>query len=199
VGTNLLLPTLARHGLTDMCYTLLMQTDCPSWLFPVTQGATTIWERWDGWHPDRGFQNPGMNSFNHYAYGAVGEWLYRHMLGLEIDPDAPAYKHAIIQPTPDLTQRRITSAAGGVDTPFGRLDAAWRVEDETFTLDVTIPFNTTATAKLPAAALETARESEKPLAEAEGVANAHHADGQAVFNLDPGVYRFATTVPQPNA
>jgi len=199
VGTNLLLPTLARHGLFEECYTLLMQTDCPSWLFPVTQGATTIWERWDGWHPDRGFQNPGMNSFNHYAYGAVGEWLYRYMLGLDIDPELPAYKHAIIHPAPDLAERRITHAAGGVDTPFGRLDAAWRIEGDSFTLDLTVPFNTTATVNLPADSLDSTRESDRPLADAEGLANAHHAQGRAVFNLTSGTYRFTSCVPKTDA
>ena len=85
-------PTFAYHLLTHDAY--------PSWLYPVKQGATTIWERWDSLKPDGSFQDPGMNSFNHYAFGAVGEWMYRVVAGLEIDPDEPGYKHVIAQPRP---------------------------------------------------------------------------------------------------
>ena len=86
VGTPYLLHVLTNHGRLDLAYQLLLQTSSPSWLYPITQGATTIWERWDGWTEARGFQDPAMNSFNHYAYGAVGEWMYGTLAGLELDP-----------------------------------------------------------------------------------------------------------------
>ena len=79
---------------------LLNRKQYPSWLYPVTQGATTIWERWDGWVEGRGYQDPAMNSFNHYAYGSVGAWLYSVVAGIEIDPARPAYKHSILRPRP---------------------------------------------------------------------------------------------------
>ena len=91
---------LSRYGYLDEAYLLLNREEYPSWLYPVTQGATTIWERWDGQKPDGSFQDAGMNSFNHYAYGAVGDWMYRVMAGIDIDEAAPGYKHVIIAPRP---------------------------------------------------------------------------------------------------
>ena len=86
VGTAYIAHVLNRFGYLDTAYDLLLQDTCPSWLYAVTQGATTIWERWDGQRPDGTFQTPDMNSFNHYAYGAIGEWLYKVVAGLQIDP-----------------------------------------------------------------------------------------------------------------
>ena len=100
VGTPYLCHVLSRYGYLDEAYLLLNREEYPSWLYPVTQGATTIWERWDGQKPDGSFQDTGMNSFNHYAYGAIGDWMYRVMAGIEIDPAAPGYKHILIQPQP---------------------------------------------------------------------------------------------------
>ena len=91
---------LSRYGHTDVAYRLLNREEYPSWLYPVKQGATTIWERWDGQKPDGSFQDAGMNSFNHYAYGAIGEWMYRVVAGLELDPREPGYKHVLVQPQP---------------------------------------------------------------------------------------------------
>ena len=88
VGTPYLCHVLSRFGYTDEAYLLLNREEYPSWLFPVKQGATTIWERWDGQKPDGTFQDVEMNSFNHYAYGAIGEWMYRVMAGIELDPSA---------------------------------------------------------------------------------------------------------------
>ena len=100
VGTPYLCFVLTRFGYLDEAYLLLNREAYPSWLYPVKQGATTIWERWDGQKPDGSFQDPGMNSFNHYAYGAIGEWMYRIMAGLDTDADAPGYKRALIAPRP---------------------------------------------------------------------------------------------------
>ena len=100
LGTPYLLHVLSASGYLDDAYLLLERRDYPSWLYPVTKGATTIWERWDGIKPDGSFQDPGMNSFNHYAYGAVGEWMYRVMAGIEHRSRLPGYKHTILQPHP---------------------------------------------------------------------------------------------------
>ena len=100
LGTPLICQVLSNYGYLDEAYMLLDRTEYPSWLYPITKDATTIWERWDGIKPDGSFQDKGMNSFNHYAYGAIGEWMYRTMAGIEIDPKQPGYKHILIQPRP---------------------------------------------------------------------------------------------------
>ena len=100
LGTPLLCHTLSAFGRDDLAYKLLNRTEYPSWLYPVTQGATTIWERWDGQKPDGSFQDVGMNSFNHYAYGAIGEWLYSRVAGIKLDENKPGYKHFFLAPHP---------------------------------------------------------------------------------------------------
>ena len=105
VGCNLILPTLTQIGRDDLAWQLLTNEKFPSWLFSVKHGATTIWERWDGWTPEKGFQDPGMNSFNHYAYGSCGQWMYARIGGIELDEQSPGYKRIIINPVlaPGLT------------------------------------------------------------------------------------------------
>ena len=107
VGSSYLPHVLSDNGRLDVAYALLHQQTWPSWLYAVTQGATTIWERWDGYTEQNGFQDPGMNSFNHYAYGAIGAWLYGTVAGIEVDPAQPGYKHTILRPQP----------GGGLTTP----------------------------------------------------------------------------------
>ena len=106
VGAPYLPHVLSQNGRLDVAYTLLKQRTWPSWLYPVTQGATTIWERWDGWTEENGFEDASMNSFNHYAYGSIGAWLYEAVAGIEIDPIAPGYKHVVLRPQPggELTE-----------------------------------------------------------------------------------------------
>lgn len=138
---------LARFGHLDVAYDLLNQDTFPSWLYPVTQGATTIWERWDSFHHERGFQNVGMNSFNHYAYGAIGAWLYQTVAGIEIDPKQPGYKHILIAPKPG---GGLTHAKATLDSVYGTIASSWEIDgDGVYTLNVTIPPNTTATVTLP--------------------------------------------------
>jgi alpha-L-rhamnosidase len=146
VGSSYLPFALSQAGQLDIAYQLLHQTNWPSWLYPVTQGATTIWERWDGWTHDKGFQDPGMNSFNHYAYGAIGDWLYRVVAGIELDPVRPGYRHFVLQPQPGgkLTQARATH-----ESPYGEVASGWKIEDGVLTWEVTIPSNTTATLVFP--------------------------------------------------
>jgi alpha-L-rhamnosidase len=146
VGAPYLPHVLSTHGRLDAAYALLCQTSWPSWLYSVTQGATTIWERWDGWTEESGFQDPNMNSFNHYAYGSIGAWLYNTVAGIEADPAQPGYKHAILRPQPG---GGLTHARGALKTLYGELVSEWTQEGDRFAWTVVVPPNTTATAYLP--------------------------------------------------
>ena len=146
LGTPVLCKALSDNGHLDEAYQLLNRKEYPSWLYPVTKGATTIWERWDGIKPDGSFQNPGMNSFNHYAYGAIGEWMYRVVAGIAIDEAKPGYKHILIEPHPG---GGLTFANASVETMYGRVAAGWREIESKLVVNISIPSNTTATVKLP--------------------------------------------------
>jgi len=125
---------------------LLNNKKYPSWLYPVMQGATTIWERWDGQKPDGSFQDKGMNSFNHYAYGAIGEWLYQHVAGLKMDENLPGYKHILFAPHPG---GGLKNASAEISTLYGKVSSSWKLENDNFVYEVIIPANTTATVSLP--------------------------------------------------
>lgn len=146
VGTPLLCKTLSDQGYEDLAFMLLNRKNYPSWLYPVTQGATTIWERWDGQKPDGTFQSVGMNSFNHYAYGAIGEWLYTHVAGITIDEENPGYKHFVLAPHPG---GGLTNANAEFNSMYGKITSSWRIEGASFTYEVEVPVNTTATVILP--------------------------------------------------
>jgi alpha-L-rhamnosidase len=146
VGTPYLCSVLAEHGQLDLAYKLLEQETAPSWLFPVKNGATTIWERWDGWTPEKGFQDKGMNSFNHYAYGAIGAWMYGTVAGLEIDPAEPGYRHIIFRPRPGGT---LTWAEAKLPTPLGDAGIRWELKDGALDIQLTVPLNAQATLSLP--------------------------------------------------
>ena len=144
VGTPYLLHVLEAHGHLDTAYALLEQETFPSWLFPVKNGATTIWERWDGWTPDKGFQDVGMNSFNHYAYGAVGDWMVSTVAGLEISE--PGYRKILFKPRPGGT---ITWAEAKLRTPQGDAAIRWELKDGKLELDLTVPQGSEAELSLP--------------------------------------------------
>ena len=184
IGTPRLLPTLSLAGRDDVAYRLLMNTTYPSWLFQVTLGATTMWERWNGWTPDKGFADSGMNSFNHYAFGAVGEWLYSRVAGIR--PDAPGFQKIYIEPVPGggLTHTRMT-----YQSIRGPITSAWRIEENNFLLDVEIPPNTTATVCIPTADAASVTEGGKPLQEA-GITAETTNDGRLLCRLGSGTYRF---------
>lgn len=146
VGTPYILDVLAREGYLDIAYRLLEQETFPSWLFPVKNGATTIWERWDGWTPEKGFQDTGMNSFNHYAYGAVGDWMYRHVAGLDLDKNDPGYRHIVFQPKPGGT---ITWANARLETAQGQAAISWKIADGALEVELTIPENARGTFATP--------------------------------------------------
>ncbi|NKQ58394.1 family 78 glycoside hydrolase catalytic domain [Amycolatopsis sp. K13G38] len=146
LGTPLITDALCTAGRPDLAYRLLLETGCPSWLYPVTMGATTIWERWDSMLPD-GTINPGeMTSFNHYALGAVADWMHRRVAGLA--PAAPGYRHITVNPAP---YQALSHAGARHHTPYGEASVAWKRENGRFTLNVTIPVGTDATVHLPGA------------------------------------------------
>jgi len=146
VGTPLLCKTLSSQGYDKLAFMLLNRKEYPSWLYPVTQGATTIWERWDGQKPDGTFQSVGMNSFNHYAYGAIGEWLYTYVSGIQIDEQHPGYKHIILAPHPG---GGLTNANAEFNSMYGKITSSWKIEGGNFMYDVEVPANATATVILP--------------------------------------------------
>jgi alpha-L-rhamnosidase len=144
VGTPLMLDALCRAGHPEDAYRMLMETECPSWLYSVEMGATTIWERWDSMLPD-GTINPGeMTSFNHYAYGAVADWLHGTVAGLQ--PLAAGYRRVLIKPQPGA---ELTSASARHDSPFGVISVAWTIENGEFAMSFTVPYGVTAEVWLP--------------------------------------------------
>ena len=185
LGTPVLCKALSDYGYFDEAYMLLNRTEYPSWLYPITKGATTIWERWDGEKPDGSFQDVGMNSFNHYAYGAIGEWMYRVIAGIEIDPSQPGYKHVLIQPHPG---GGLTSTKASVHSMYGKVASSWEVKDGMMTMEVEVPANTTATVRLPGARLEDLREGGKAVA---GAFGAKQAEDAVVLDAGSGTYEFA--------
>ena len=144
VGVGYLCPVLTEAGYAAVAYRLLLNTTYPSWGYSIAQGATTIWERWDGWTETGGFQDTGMNSFNHYSLGSVGEWLQRYVAG--IDAETPGFAHVRIRPYPDP---RLSFVRASFESVQGRIESHWTLEDSTFTLGVVIPANTSATVTLP--------------------------------------------------
>jgi alpha-L-rhamnosidase len=146
LGTPYLCHVLTQHGQTNVGYDLLLQQTFPSWLYPVKMGATTIWERWDGQKTDGSFQDEGMNSFNHYAYGAIGDWMYRVVAGIELGE--PGYKRIIIQPHPD---KRLQFAKASYESGYGKISSGWEIKGGNVLVNISIPANTTATIILPGA------------------------------------------------
>lgn len=146
LGTADICHVLTKYGYLAEAYKLLYRKDYPSWLYPVTKDATTIWERWDGIKPDGSFQNPGMNSFNHYAYGAVGDWLYKVVAGINPNPEQPGYKHIIIKPHPFGEMNDVKASH---ESPYGNISSEWKLENGKFTLTVVVPVNTKADILVP--------------------------------------------------
>jgi len=194
VGVSYLCPVLSEMGYDDVAYALLQQETYPSWLYSVNQGATTIWERWNSYTKESGFGPVSMNSFNHYSYGSVAEWMYRYMLGIEKDENSVSYKHFILQPSPGGT---ITSARGHYDSVYGRIESGWKIENGTkLTYIATVPANTTATLYLPAQKNGKIYEGGNDISRTsvEGVKYVAYADGRVQIELKSGTYTFETAV-----
>lgn len=178
---------LSRADRTDVAYKLALERTFPSWGYSIENGATTIWERWDGYVKGRGFQDKEMNSFNHYAIGAVGEWLYRVVLGINPDPAQPAYRHVIVRPR---LGGGLTWAKGAYASIRGPIAVAWRQDGDALSLDVSIPPNVTATVFVPAKDVAEISEGGRPASGADGVTFVRMEEGAAVFEVGAGRYRF---------
>jgi len=197
LGTRPLLPVLSATGQNDLAVRLLQSRKYPSWGYEVEQGATTIWERWNSYTKDKGFggeQNASMNSFAHYSFGAVCEWMFSQLAGIQTD--GPGYQRIIIRPMPpspgsNPDHKPIDWVRAHYDSIHGRIASAWKVEGGQFDLEVTIPANTIATVFVPARTAASITESEKPLAQVEGVKLLRAEGGRAVLAVESGSYRFA--------
>jgi len=192
--THRLMLELTRNGCHDQACHIINLRTVPSWGYTIEMGATTIWERWDGFVKGRGtkpedqLQSPGMNSFNHWAFGSVGEWVWRNIAGINPDERYPGYKHFIIRPRPGPG---FTWAKGEYKSIHGKIATHW-VLGEVFKMDMTIPANTTATVYIPAKSLDSITESGRPATKAEGLRFLRMEDGSAVFAADSGRYKFVS-------
>jgi alpha-L-rhamnosidase len=185
LGTPYLCHVLSDNGYTDVAYDLLLQESYPSWLYPVKMGATTIWERWDGEKNDSTFQDPGMNSFNHYAYGSIGDWMYRVSAGIETM--GPGYRHIIIQPHP--TDKMDYSKAS-FESPYGTIASGWERKDGKVKVKVIIPANTMATIILPVTSANKVTESGMPLTQNIYLKDIKSAESKLIMQAGSGEYNF---------
>jgi len=188
LGTPFILFALQKAGHPELAYKLVLNKTYPSWLQQVLWGSTTMWERWDGWTPTKGFQSPGMNSFNHYWLGCVSEWLFTQAAG--IDTDGPGFSHIVIRPEIVKSENGFSWVKAKYNSIHGLITSQWKLDSDQFRLNVTIPGNCTATVYLPTAALADVTEGGKPAATAEGVKFLRLENGRAVFEIGSGQYEF---------
>ncbi|HUG11707.1 MAG TPA: family 78 glycoside hydrolase catalytic domain [Opitutaceae bacterium] len=188
VGSPYLPHVLTRFGRVDVAYRLLHQKRWPSWLYAVTQGATTIWERWDGWTQENGFQNPEMNSFNHYAYGAIGDWLVGVVAGLDYDAAHPGGKRLLIRPRPGGELRW---AKARLHTTCGLAESGWRRRGNKLDVKTVIPPNSTGLVTLPFGSDTAVRVNGKPLRAAKLARIVRRTRAELVLEVGSGVWEFA--------
>lgn len=196
LGTRPLLPVLSRAGQHDLAVRLFQSRKFPSWGYEVEQGATTIWERWNSYTKDKGFggeQNAAMNSFAHYAFGAICEWMFFELAG--IDRSGTGFQQIVIRPSPPSAgsnpeREPISWVKAHYDSPHGRIVSQWKNEAESFLLETTVPANTSAVVYLPTTKAETIRESGLPIEKAKGVRFLRIEDGRALLAVESGSYKF---------
>ena len=191
LGTPYLCHVLTRFGYTDVAYTLLMQETYPSWLYPVKMGATTIWERWDGQKPDGSFQSPGMNSFNHYAYGAIGDWMYRVIAGIDTDDSGAGYKQIKIKPH---TGGKLTEASATLQTYYGNIGSHWKLKEGEMQLEIEIPCNTSATVYIPANNIDAVKENGQAISSVNGIQVVGKEENYIIIKIGSGKYKFVSRV-----
>lgn len=193
VGVGYLLPTLSAAGHTNVAYRLLAQRTFPSWRYMIDRGATTIWERWDGWSRERGFQSAWMNSFNHYSLGSVGEWLYRFVLGIDQAPGTAGFGRLLLRPHPE---EPLSHASGGYQSPRGPVRAGWRRAGGRFTYRVEVPPNALASVHVPSADAASVRDASGGHPAATGDFPGLPGTGEAVFLVGPGRHEFSGPDPE---
>lgn len=187
LGTPYLCHVLSQNGYNDYAYKLLFQRTYPSWLYPITRGATTIWERWDGIKPDSTFQDPTMNSFNHYAYGAIGDWIYGNITGLQGDEDYPGYKHFIIKP---IITDSLNYAKLYFNSMYGIIRSEWNRNGNQIEFNITVPPNARATVILYTSEIESITEGGKLLSEAFKSSDVTFSGTECRILLGSGNYNF---------
>ncbi len=187
VGCGFLNPVLTEAGYVETAYRLLLNDTFPSWGYSIRQGATSIWERWDGWTEEGGFQDPGMNSFNHYSFGAVGEWLYRFVAGIDLDPDIPGFKRIRIRPFPGSG---LDWAKAEYNSLYGLIKSGWSLEGRSMTLEVTVPTNTNAVLHIPCSERDLIQEGGVPAGDSEGVTFLRQEGSRTLYEVASGSYRF---------
>jgi alpha-L-rhamnosidase len=178
LGTPYLCRVLGENGRLDAAYSLLTRKDYPSWLYPLTRDATTIWEHWDGIKPDGSMWSPSMNSFNHYAYGAIGDWLYSTVAGIDIEEDSSGRRRLLVKPRPG---GGITNAKADWMTEFGKASVSWVQENGRMSVEITIPRNTTARVVLPGAEPSTLGGAKVRFKKCEGGVEALLGSGKHAF------------------
>lgn len=183
IGTPHIAVALSNNGRDDVAYKLFEQTKYPSWLYPVKQGATTMWERWNSYTIENGFGPVDMNSYNHYAYGAIAEWMFSHSLGIQRDEDNPAYKHIILQPKVGGT---LGHANGYFESPYGVIKSGWEKTADGYIYRVTVPANTTASLTLQAPSIGSVTVTKG----AEGVGPFRSLTGKVMAELQSGTFEF---------
>lgn len=187
LGTPYLCHVLSQNGYNDYAYTLLLQRTYPSWLYPITRGATTIWERWDGIKPDSSFQDPEMNSFNHYAYGAIGDWIYSNITGLHNDENYPGFKHFTIRP---IITDSLNYAKAYFNSMYGTIRSEWSRNDNQIEFKITVPPNTSATIVLCTSEIESITEGGKLLSDVFESSDVTYSDGECRISIGSGIYNF---------
>ncbi len=190
IGISHLNPTLTAIGRPDVAWRLLLNEDYPSWLYPVLHGATTIWERWNGWTAEDGFFNPQMNSFNHYSLGSVGEWLYRCAAGIELDPDVNGFKRFLIRPYPG---GGLDHAGASYQSIHGTLESRWQRQGDRLTLEVTIPANTQARVYVPSDKGTAILEGGLAVEQVQGIVSLGREGPSSMYDVPSGRYRFTST------
>lgn len=196
LGTAILLQTLTDFGRGDVAYKLLLQREYPSWLFTLDQGATTFWERWNSYTEESGFGPVDMNSFNHYSFGVVCEWMYSYMAGIMYDTNNPGFKHIVLQPLPD-SSNNITFTDGSYDSAYGKIESNWERNGDTLSYSAVVPANTAATLYLPVTNELSADNLTADKAAEEGIEyigiQMHNGILTAKFEIKSGGYSFAVT------
>ena len=188
VGTPYISQVLTDIGRVDLAYKLLLQKSFPSWLYSVLHGATTIWERWDGWTAEQGFYDPGMNSFNHYAYGAIGTWMYENITGICNHPENPGFQHFNLQPK---IGGELTFARCVYHSPYGQIKSHWQLRDDTLIWDIAVPPNTSATAHIPVDNPSRILERGIPITDSPGVKFIRQTLETMIYELQSGSYHFS--------
>jgi alpha-L-rhamnosidase len=192
VGVALLCPVLAEHGRADLAYALLHQEEFPSWGYTIRHGATTIWERWDGWTDHSGFQSAAMNSFNHYSLGSVGDWLFGRVAGIDQTAGSVGYRELLLRPLPG---GRLTWARAEQETVRGQVACGWSIADGRITVTVTVPPGSTAVLEIPTPDPGGVYEGSAVAADQLGVLGVEASAAGATLRLTSGRYTFTAAAP----